>query len=101
MLEALFLGMVKGEVSTPQTLSGGARLYWSVRRREMLIARPNKRLPLEELKVFRRYIRDAGLEIKGEREAQISEGINDYYGYALRLEIAPEPAPQAEQLTLL
>lgn len=101
-LGAILTSLYAGEIQSPRQLSGGARLYWSAKRQELLIARVNHLPPENEMAIFRRYIRQAGFSITGERVgAPIAESLNSWHGYALKLEPAREPEPQAEQLMLI
>lgn len=101
-LGAILTALVNGQIHTMYQLPAGARLYWSRLRRELLIARPNARPPADEMAVFRRHIKAAGYAILAERDGEpIEESLNTYLGYALRLEPASTPEPQAEQMRLI
>lgn len=101
-LGAILRGLVAGEVISPHMLTRGAMLAWSRKRSELLIARPNAKPPADEMSVFKRYIKSAGFEIVSTRDADpVERSLNTYLGYALKLEPAKEPEPQAEQLKLI
>lgn len=101
-LGAILRGLIAGEVISPHTLSRGALLAWSAKRGELLIARPNAQPKADEMAIFRRYIKQAGYAITRERPAEpIERSLNTYLGFALKLEPAKAPAPQAEQLKLI
>lgn len=102
-LGAILGALINGELAlSVYQLPNGARLYWSRLRRELLIARVNARPKADEMLGYRSEIVSAGYEIKGERDgAPIEESLNTWLGYALRLEPASTPEPQAEQLKLI
>ena len=106
MLGAMMKQTVESGESAIKPLSGGARLFWSAPRDEMLIARCNHRPEPGELAVFVREMKRAGLEIVSERAGEYEESaLNSWLGTAYKLRLAqaaPEPAPTEEpaQMTL-